>query len=727
MTTRQAPSKFILAVVAIVTLFSLFLLTRLETNTQDWQNWVEVSSQSRKTFDQYKSLFGSSDYLIVSWPGCDDDDQRLGQFLDALSKLDEAGLIEQAIDGPSVVEQMLDSSSRFTRKSAKNRLKGTLYGRDSVTTGTSIKLSKSGSEQRKQSIELISQAADEVPELGRKELRIGGSAFVNAELDSQTNQSMLFAAPGIAIAFIVTWFSLGCIRLTMAALTTSGLSALFSLALVLVCGYKVNGLTVLMPMLVLTITLSSAIHLLAYFRSADETHSEKVKVMLTRGWKPATFAMVTSAIGVGSLIAGRVPAVKQFGLFSSLAILIGLVLLLVVLPELLRLTLLFDRKTTQTNPIVIGRYRTALLTLVTNYPKTVVLLFLAALLATGIFLPALKIELDNENLFSAKSRFRQNSAWLENNLVPLESIGVVVQIPKDHPLKWNEQLYNVGLIQNKVRTLTPIRSSFSALNVLPQLPGRGSDVSSTMNRNLFNETIESRFDDFRNNDLFAESEQFWNWRIQLGCNSNEQVDYQELVGQINKEIKTIQFIEDEPQILISGMSLVASQGNQSLFQDLSRSFLIALVVIALMMMVLLRSVVAGAFAMLPNLTPPIILFGLLAMIRYPVDIGMVLTASVGLGIAVDNTFHFLHSFKQLATESGNAKRAVKKAFIHCHIPMLQTTSICCCGLLCFVFAEFVPVRQFALAIVVILLLALAADLVLLPALVSLRKSRLFVR
>ena len=184
--------------------------------------------------------------------------------------------------------------------------------------------------------------------------------------------------------------------------------------------------------------------------------------------------------------------------------------------------------------------------------------------------------------------------------------------------------------------------------------------------------------------------------------------------------------EKEFRFVVTGLNPIAAQGHVSLFEDLSRSFLLALALISLMMIVLLRSFHAGLIAMLPNIMPAIMLFGILGWVRYPIDVGMVLTASVGLGIAVDNTFHFLHRMRHVARKTSSPRQAIRTAFRDCSGPMLQTTAICCSGLSLFVFAQFLPVRQFSVAIVVILIFALLADLIVLPALASLRNRKLML-
>jgi uncharacterized protein len=86
-----------------------------------------------------------------------------------------------------------------------------------------------------------------------------------------------------------------------------------------------------------------------------------------------------------------------------------------------------------------------------------------------------------------------------------------------------------------------------------------------------------------------------------------------------------------------------------------------------------------------------------------------------LGIAVDDTLHFVCWYMTERRASFRPKVAVARTFRACSTAMLQTTLICCCSMLPFLLADFVPTQQFASLMISILIVALVADLVLLPA------------
>ena len=133
------------------------------------------------------------------------------------------------------------------------------------------------------------------------------------------------------------------------------------------------------------------------------------------------------------------------------------------------------------------------------------------------------------------------------------------------------------------------------------------------------------------------------------------------------------------------------------------------------MLVVFRSGATGRLAMLPNVFPSIVLFGAMGLFELKVDIGTVMTASVALGIAVDDTIHFLTWFRRGYEQEGNRSAAVAFAFKRTAYAMIQTTAICGFGLAPFVFAEFLPTAKFAWMMLALLVTALIGDLLFLPA------------
>jgi hypothetical protein len=175
-------------------------------------------------------------------------------------------------------------------------------------------------------------------------------------------------------------------------------------------------------------------------------------------------------------------------------------------------------------------------------------------------------------------------------------------------------------------------------------------------------------------------------------------------------------------IVLTGISPLLEGAQSSIFEGFWKSFASAFGIITLVMVVSLRSVKLGLVAMIPNLTPISIVFGILGWYRYPVDIGMMMTASIALGIAVDGTFHFLVRYNDNHRRGCPSAASSRIALLKTGRPICEASLITGAGMLAMTLSSFAPMARFGVMMCLLLLAALIGDLVLLPALLAL-KSR----
>jgi predicted RND superfamily exporter protein len=177
----------------------------------------------------------------------------------------------------------------------------------------------------------------------------------------------------------------------------------------------------------------------------------------------------------------------------------------------------------------------------------------------------------------------------------------------------------------------------------------------------------------------------------------------------------------------TGVMPLVNEIQKSLLGDLFSSFLSACGLITVVMMVVEGGVGAGLVAMVSNVFPMILLFGLLGWTRTPLDIGSVMTASIALGMAIDGTLHFLTFYRRARAAGGPPAVAVHAAFDHCAAAMTQSTVVCGLGILVFSASSFAPTSRFAWMLTLLMAAALVGDLVLLPAMLVGPLGRVFHR
>lgn len=181
----------------------------------------------------------------------------------------------------------------------------------------------------------------------------------------------------------------------------------------------------------------------------------------------------------------------------------------------------------------------------------------------------------------------------------------------------------------------------------------------------------------------------------------------------------------EAMAVYTGVVPLVYKTQRELLGSLFESIGWATLLIGAVMVVVLRSPMAGFVSMLPNVFPIAMVFGALGWLGIKVDIGIMMTASVALGVAVDDTLHFITWFRRGVSEGLDRRTATLQAYERCATAMTQTTLIGGLGLAVFAVSTFTPTQQFGTLMITMLGMALVGDLVMLPALLCGPLGRFF--
>jgi uncharacterized protein len=168
----------------------------------------------------------------------------------------------------------------------------------------------------------------------------------------------------------------------------------------------------------------------------------------------------------------------------------------------------------------------------------------------------------------------------------------------------------------------------------------------------------------------------------------------------------------------TGVVPIVYKAQRALLQSLVESTLWSFLTITPLMMFVSRSLRAGMVAMIPNVLPVVVIFGAMGWMNIPIDIGSMMSASIALGVAVDDTIHFLSWFREDLKKTGNRRTAIVSCYKRCATPTLQAACISGIGLSVFAFSTFTPTQRFGWLMLTILVAGVVAELILLPAILA---------
>lgn len=705
--------------------------------------WIPRESPSRADFNEFVRRFDSHEMVLLSWPGCTVDDERLEEVAEGIRETRQERLdagkepyFSVITTGYGVLRDLTGEPLEMRRAQALERLRGLLVGPDDTTSCAVIYLTDLGARERRESVDAILSAVQAAIGLERDDLRLAGPPIDGIAIDNASMSSIeRFATPSVIISLVLCVLCLRSVWLSLPVLAAGAYGQVLMLGSVYYSGSSMNAVLIVLPPLVFVLTISAGVHLVNYFyeETRNGNRNTAVSDALRRGWGPCALAAVTTAIGLVSLTVSEVWPVRQFGVLAAFGVLFCVPLLFLLLPGAMAMWVRWRAerlRNEKPDPAALGGTHgwQWISNRIWQNATAIRIASFVLLVICGVGLTWLSTSINVVSLLSPENRAVRDFRWFERNIGPLVPVEVIVHFGAESQLDALERLALVRQVHRQMDNMEIIEGSLSASSFFPVIPGsRG--IRATLQRAVLRNRIKGQFESLQEAQYLAESDAGQWWRISARIPGEAGFDYGGFLNHLADRVGPV--IErykraghEEIDVTYTGVTAVVYEVQASLLADLFTSYLTALALVAAVMVLALRSVVAGLLAMIPNVFPTVTLFGAMGWLGWPVGIGTVMTASVALGMAVDGTFHFIKWFRHEVARGRQPEEAAGHAFQHCGRALVQTTVICASGLLIYVFSDFLPARSFAWVLLILLVAAMIGDLVVLPALLSGRLGRL---
>jgi predicted RND superfamily exporter protein len=456
-----------------------------------------------------------------------------------------------------------------------------------------------------------------------------------------------------------------------------------------------------LAVMVMVFTLEASIHVIHYYK-ASLGDPDPLGTALKLCWKPCLVSMLTTTIGLFSVSVTDIVPVTNFGYASTLGAVVAVVAGIFVTPALLMvLPACCVPDEAEQSGIGFARLGNWLM----RYSREVVAVssILAVIGIAGLW--RLDTKIDPLDFLPQKGKVMADVLRIQSDLTALDSIEAVVDFG-DSDVPFVKRLQKVRELEQKIAGHATVRHTVSAASFFPDpLPENPLALVSLLSK------AQSREG---NNEFIVDGQQLW--RISARVQREPGVTLQSVHSDLAK------LSAGEP-IHFTGIAPLLEQAQHEIFDGFWKSFASAFIVIGLVMAIALKSVRTMMLAMVPNLVPLGIVFGILGWIHFPVDIGMMMTGSIALGISIDGTFHFLVRYQEQWELGKSSGHAVRIALHTTGGPIFESIVVSSIGMLAMTLSSFAPTVRFGVMMAALLLATLAGDLLLLPALLALRRGR----
>ena len=564
-------------------------------------------------------------------------------------------------------------------------------------------------------IDGIREAVAEFPTM--LEAGIVGTTVVNAELNRAARRDMLIYYTLIA-AFVLVGggLALGSLRdlIVLGAVVVGTvmpvLGAIGALHL------PFNLMTVMLPTLLVTVSVSYLIHFLQGFhinRRAVENTAEALLATFAHLLRPGFWTTLTTAIGFASLTVSPVAPIRHIGFFAAGGIVLAWLATITIAPALL--SLLWrpgvpdhrkDATASEGHPILCWLAR--------PHPLLALLLG-AAMLAGAVGLVRLKADTNYVKFFRPGSPVRNDYAQLEQLGLPGSYLTLTVRISEEARLPETSRHRAMRRFEDSLRGLPRVRDVQSLDDLVARISEQATAGGDHLSpKHLLAMSATGRLTEAE--EFLSDDRSLLRLRVMTDAMSTRDIDaFRAALDEL---------AADQPEawdVTLTGTTVLWANMDAHVVRTQLLTIGITAVVLLVLLPIVFRSLSLGLLGFAVSFVPVLCTLGLMAWIGLPVNIATCILGGVVMGLAVDDTIYYLSSFRERVRRGDPADLAARCATMTTGRAMIKTSLILTGGFLTMAASDFLPSVYFGIFFAFSILTALLADLIVLPALLRIMK------
>lgn len=515
---------------------------------------------------------------------------------------------------------------------------------------------------------------------------VGNTAAVEYDTKIMEEMGMLYLA-AIGIMIILLWFLFRSPSAVLWALIIVALSTIWTIGITALLGFTVTAFLMLTLFLVLTVGMADAVHIMSGYllcRNEGKDHKTAVETSFRKAGIACLLTSVTTIVGLLALTFSDIVPVKIFAFMSAAGVAIAFILTIYLLPVMLELWSPVSKSEKKANkkPGFVGNLSAnlvkfiqskleAIVPAVEKRPVAFIVPFIVVFILCIYGSFQVKVDTDLLSQYPDDSKFVENVSVVDNFMSGAYRMVVYLDLGKDNALHDPMVLNAIEDLQNKFKTkygkyvvttssiANVVKDSYRKLNEGDEdkyiIPQNEKELSQTLF--LFNNANPSdrkRLVD----DYYRKA------NISISLHNAGSYEYnkvfEDMQTDIHNVVDKIKQKYPDAKVSITGIFALMMKVSDYLTVASLKTFATALVVITMILLLVFGSLRAGVISIIPNLSPPILVFGLLGLFGIPLDFNTMMLAPIIIGITVDDTIHFLSHYRHLVQVDGD----IKSALIH---------------------------------------------------------------
>ena len=598
--------------------------------------------------------------------------------------------------------------------------------------------------QNHQNILEIRQIIQSYGDVGK--IYLGGIPMIADDMMTFIKSDIIVFGIGVLLFIIATlWFVFRNLIWVIVPISSCFFSVIIMMGLLGLLGWKVTVISSNFIALMLILTMAMNIHMSTRFLQLKKNFPSKnnfeiISLTTSKMFWPILYTVLTTILAFLSLIFSEIKPIIDFGWMMTFGLITSFIITFTLLPTLLSFTSTgnISLKKEQNSKITSILGSISLNNKFTIFSVTGIIVVLSVI---GIS----KLEVENSfiNYFDKNTEIYKGMKLIDEELGGTTPLEVILKFPKKEEKKseeddefedWedeedtNDEKY--WFTKDKVDRITSVHNYLDSLPQVGKVLSFSSivDVATQLNKNnplgtlemgvLYSKIPESIKTEIIDPYLSIENNEA---RISLRIiDSQENLRRNDLINKINFDLKNELGLEKDDYKL-AGVLILFNNLLQSLFKSQILTLGLVMIGIFSMFIVLFRNIKLSLIGVVPNFIAAFFILGIIGLLEIPLDMMTITIAAITIGIAVDNSIHYIYRFKEEFNKLKDYNKTLKTCHSTVGVAILNTSITIVFGFSILVLSKFIPTIYFGMFTGLAMLLAMISVLTLLPALILIVK------
>jgi predicted RND superfamily exporter protein len=565
---------------------------------------------------------------------------------------------------------------------------------------------------------------------------LGGPSMIATDMMEYIESDLMIFGSAVALIFaLMLYLFFGSIWLVILPLINAFLATFITAGFLGYMDWKISVVSSNFIALLLILTISLTVHLLVKINEFKKEFDFRTSIIkgYDQMFAPCFFAALTTAVAFLSLTFGELKPVIEFGKMMAFGISIAFILTFTFLPCAIYLI----NKSKTKDFLSIHKVTRSLLLFSQNNKTFISFSFLVFFITLCFGISKLQVENRFIDYFDKNTEIYKGMYEIDSKLGGTATLDIIISQPEDNfeSIEIDDEYFEDDLFEDEtssaagywwnIYSLQKLEDIHDYLDSIPEIGkvlsvasgvklarqiNNGEDLNDlelALLRSVLPEDIrETLLYSYINKDDSVV-------RISTRVNeSSSNLNRKELLNKINNDLQN-KFNLKESEYEITGLAVLYNNMLQSLFQSQIGSLLIVFAVISLMLFLIFRSIKVMIIGLIPNIFVASSVMGLLGLLNIPLDIMTITVAAISVGMAVDNTIHYIYRYKKEFRKNG-PDLALKNAHSTTGRAIFYTASTISAGFCILSLSNFFPTVLFGVFTSIAMILAFVSSLTLLP-------------